>query len=120
MSVPMCGRISPPPDVSSRWRCAPPWPQTTNVVGHLTWPQTTNPVGCGASTSSDGKIDRSHRHRKEQSLEVTATAIRELLNQPASSVPVTSVYLNTDGARYPRPADYEARLDNLLRDVRRA
>jgi peptide chain release factor subunit 1 len=53
-------------------------------------------------------------------LEVTATAIRELLNRPASSVPVTSVYLNTDGARYPRPVDYEARLDNLLRDVRRA
>jgi peptide chain release factor subunit 1 len=53
-------------------------------------------------------------------LEVTATAIRELLTRPASSVPVTSVYLNTDGARYPRPVDYEARLDNLLRDVRRA
>jgi peptide chain release factor subunit 1 len=53
-------------------------------------------------------------------LEVTATAIRELLNRPPSSVPVTSVYLNTDGARYPRSVDYEARLDNLLRDVRRA
>ncbi|HSK96561.1 MAG TPA: hypothetical protein VK891_08100, partial [Euzebyales bacterium] len=53
-------------------------------------------------------------------MEVTTTAIRELLNRPASSVPVTSIYLNTDGARYPRPVDYEARLDNLLRDVRRA
>ena len=52
-------------------------------------------------------------------MEVTATAIRELLNRPASSTPVTSVYLNTDGSRYPRPADYEARLDNLLRVVRR-
>jgi len=52
-------------------------------------------------------------------LEVTATAIRELLNRPAASTPVTSVYLNTDGSRYPRPADYEARLDNLLRGVRR-
>jgi peptide chain release factor subunit 1 len=52
-------------------------------------------------------------------LEVTDTAIRELLDRPPSSEPVTSVYLNTDGSRYPRPADYEARLDNLLRDVRR-
>ena len=57
---------------------------------------------------------------KEQPLEVTATAIRELLHRPPSSAPVTSVYLNTDGARYPRPADYEARLDNLLRDARRS
>jgi len=56
---------------------------------------------------------------KEQPLEVTATAIRTLLNRQPSSVPVTTVYLNTDGSRYPRPADYEARLDNLLRDVRR-
>jgi peptide chain release factor subunit 1 len=53
-------------------------------------------------------------------LEVTATAIRALLNRAPSTVPVTSVYLNTDGSRYPRPADYEARLDNLLRDARRA
>ena len=52
-------------------------------------------------------------------MEVTTTAIRKLLDRPASKVPVTSVYVNTDGARYPRPADYEARLDNLLRDVRR-
>jgi peptide chain release factor subunit 1 len=53
-------------------------------------------------------------------LEVTATAIRELLDRPASPLPVTSVYLNTDGSRYPRPVDYESRLENLLRDVRRA
>ena len=53
-------------------------------------------------------------------MEVSATAIRELLNRPATPLPVTSVYLNTDGSRYPRPVDYEARLDNLLRDVRRA
>lgn len=53
-------------------------------------------------------------------MEVSATAIRELLNRPASSEPVTSVYLNTDGSRYPRPVDYEARLDNLLRHVRQA
>jgi peptide chain release factor subunit 1 len=52
-------------------------------------------------------------------LEVTATAIRKLLNREPSAMPVTSVYLNTDGARYPRPADYEARLDKLLRDVRK-
>ncbi|HSK97683.1 MAG TPA: Vms1/Ankzf1 family peptidyl-tRNA hydrolase [Euzebyales bacterium] len=53
-------------------------------------------------------------------MEVTATAIRELLNRPTTPMPVTSVYLNTDGSRYPRPVDYETRLDNLLRDVRRA
>lgn len=53
-------------------------------------------------------------------MEVTATAIRSLLNRPPSGSPVTSVYLNTDGSRYPRPADYEARLDNLLRSARQA
>jgi peptide chain release factor subunit 1 len=53
-------------------------------------------------------------------LEVTANAIRALLNRPPSELPVTSVFLNTDGARYPRPADYEARLDGLLREVRKA
>lgn len=52
-------------------------------------------------------------------MDVTAAAIRALLNRPPSDGPVTSVYLNTDGARYPRPADYEARLDHLLRAVRR-
>lgn len=53
-------------------------------------------------------------------MEVTATAIKALLNRRPSTSPVTSVYLNTDGSRYPRPADYEARLDHLLRSARRA
>lgn len=53
-------------------------------------------------------------------MEVTTTAIRALLNRRPSALPVTSIYLNTDGSRYPRPADYEARLDSLLRDARRA
>ncbi|QBI18167.1 hypothetical protein ER308_00315 [Egibacter rhizosphaerae] len=50
-------------------------------------------------------------------MEVTTREIRELMERPASGSPVTTVYLNTDGARYPRPADYEARLDGLLREV---
>lgn len=52
-------------------------------------------------------------------MDVTAAAIRELVRRPANSAPVTSVYLNTDGARYPRAVDYEARLEGLLREVRR-
>ena len=53
-------------------------------------------------------------------MEVTAAEIRKLVDRPGTGKPVTSVYLNTDGARFPRPVDYEARLDGLLRDVRRA
>lgn len=51
-------------------------------------------------------------------MDVTARDIRQLVERPTQG-PVTSVYLNTDGARYPRAADYEARLDGLLRDARR-
>lgn len=53
-------------------------------------------------------------------MNVTAAAIRRLVDRSDGTTPVTSVYLNTDGARYPRAADYEARLDGLLRDVRKA
>jgi peptide chain release factor subunit 1 len=53
-------------------------------------------------------------------VDVTAADIRALIDRPETGSPVTSVYLNTDGARYPRPADYEARLDGLLRQVRQA
>lgn len=52
-------------------------------------------------------------------MELTAADIRKLVDRPPTEAPVTSVYLNTDGARFPRPADYEARLDGLLRDARR-
>jgi peptide chain release factor subunit 1 len=54
------------------------------------------------------------------SVDVTAAEIRKLVDRPVGPAPVTSVFLNTDGARFPRAADYEARLDGLLRDVRRA
>lgn len=53
-------------------------------------------------------------------MEVTAAEIRELVNRAPTSAPITSVYLNTDGARFPRAADYEARLEGLLREVRQA
>lgn len=52
-------------------------------------------------------------------MDVTAAAIKSLVARPSGDVPVTSVYLNTDGARLPRAADYEARLDALLREVRK-
>lgn len=51
-------------------------------------------------------------------MEVTPSEIRALVERPLGDAPVTSVYLNTDGSRYPRPEDYEARLEGLLRDVR--
>lgn len=50
-------------------------------------------------------------------MELTASGIKALLSRPASSTPVTSVFLNTDGARFPRAADYEARLDALLKSA---
>jgi peptide chain release factor subunit 1 len=52
-------------------------------------------------------------------VDVTAAEIRKLVDRPVGPAPVTSVYLNTDGARFPRAADYEARLDGLLRDARK-
>ncbi len=53
-------------------------------------------------------------------MDVTAAEIRKLVDRPVGPAPVTSVYLNTDGARYPRAVDYEARLDGLLRTARKA
>ncbi len=52
-------------------------------------------------------------------MDVTAAEIRKLIDRPQTDFPVTSVYLNTDGARFPKAGDYEARLDALLRDVRK-
>ena len=52
-------------------------------------------------------------------MDVNAADIRKLIDRPQTDFPVTSVYLNTDGARFPKAADYEARLDALLRDVRK-
>jgi peptide chain release factor subunit 1 len=51
-------------------------------------------------------------------VDVTAAEVRRLLERPSQETPVTSIYLNTDGARFPRPADYESRLDGLLREAR--
>ena len=53
-------------------------------------------------------------------MDVTAAEIRKLVDRPETEAPVTSVYLNTDGARFPKAGDYEARLDALLRDLRKA
>ncbi|CAN5360585.1 hypothetical protein BH23ACT9_BH23ACT9_16150 [soil metagenome] len=50
-------------------------------------------------------------------MELTANGIKALITRPVTSARVTSVFLNTDGARLPRAADYEARLDALLRDA---
>lgn len=50
-------------------------------------------------------------------MDLTADDIRALVSRPKTQRRVTSVYLNTDGARFPRPADYEARLDALLKDA---
>ena len=52
-------------------------------------------------------------------MEVNAAEVRRLVASSEDG-PVTSVYLNTDGARYPSPSEYLARLDGLLRDVKRA
>lgn len=52
-------------------------------------------------------------------MELTTAAVRDLVRRPVTDAPVTSVYVNTDGAQFPRAADYEARLDALLRDAQR-
>jgi peptide chain release factor subunit 1 len=50
-------------------------------------------------------------------VDVKASEIRALVERGLPG-PVTSVFLNTDGARYPKATDYEARLGALLRDAR--
>lgn len=50
-------------------------------------------------------------------MELTASGIKALVARKSDGSRVTSVFLNTDGARFPRAADYEARLDALLRDA---
>lgn len=52
-------------------------------------------------------------------MDVTAAEIRKLIDRPETEAPVTSLYLNTDGARFPKAGDYEARMDALLREVRK-
>jgi peptide chain release factor subunit 1 len=41
--------------------------------------------------------------------------LRRLAEWDPDGVPITSVYLTVDGRRYPRKADYEVRLEELLR-----
>ncbi|HZP91133.1 MAG TPA: Vms1/Ankzf1 family peptidyl-tRNA hydrolase [Actinomycetota bacterium] len=43
------------------------------------------------------------------------TVLRRLAEWDPEGVPITSVYLTVDGRRYPRKADYEVRLEELLR-----
>jgi peptide chain release factor subunit 1 len=43
--------------------------------------------------------------------------LRELAEWSTDGFPVTSVYLDVDGRRYPRRADYELRLDHLLQKI---
>lgn len=50
-------------------------------------------------------------------MDLTADDIKALVSRPRTAEWVTSVYLNTDGAKFPRPSDYEARLDALLKDA---
>ena len=52
-------------------------------------------------------------------MDVTTAEIRKLIDRAETDFPVTSIYLNTDGQRFPKAGDYEARLDGLLRDVRK-
>lgn len=44
--------------------------------------------------------------------------LRTLAGWDAGGAPITSVYLTVDGRRFPRRADYELRLDELLRAAR--
>jgi peptide chain release factor subunit 1 len=45
--------------------------------------------------------------------------LRTLAAWDPAGVPITSLYLSVDGRRYPRKRDYELRLDDLLRRLRR-
>src|SRR4051794_29037322 len=51
---------------------------------------------------------------------LTQEGVRALAGRSVNgSGPVVSLYLDVDGRRYVRPADYEVHLDRLLRDARR-
>lgn len=52
-------------------------------------------------------------------MDVTAADIKSLVNRRVDGRCVTTVYLNTDGARFPRAGDYESRLEALLRQAKR-
>jgi peptide subunit release factor 1 (eRF1) len=48
---------------------------------------------------------------------ISEDRVRALAGHRASSV-ITSCYLDVDGRRHPRPADYETRLDHLVREAK--
>jgi peptide chain release factor subunit 1 len=50
--------------------------------------------------------------------ELDRSILRGLAAWNPEGIPVTSLYLTIDGRRYPRRADYEVRLDELLRDAK--
>lgn len=49
---------------------------------------------------------------------VDQALLRTLAEWRPASAPVTSIYLSVDGRRFPRKADYELRLDELIRRAR--
>jgi peptide chain release factor subunit 1 len=51
-------------------------------------------------------------------MELDRSLLRTLAGWDPAGVPVTSLYLTVDGRRYPRKADYEVRLDELVRQAR--
>lgn len=50
--------------------------------------------------------------------ELDHALLRKLADWSPADVPVTSLYLTVDGRRHPRRADYEVRLDELLRSAK--
>lgn len=48
---------------------------------------------------------------------ITADAIKELAVFRSEGTPVVTCYLDVDGRRYPRPADYELELDAMVRET---
>jgi peptide chain release factor subunit 1 len=50
--------------------------------------------------------------------ELDHSLLRKLAEWVPAGVPITSLYLTVDGRRFPRKADYQIRLGELLRDVR--
>jgi peptide chain release factor subunit 1 len=50
--------------------------------------------------------------------ELDRPLLRKLAEWSSDGFPITSLYLSVDGRRFPRKADYEVRLDELLRSAR--
>jgi peptide chain release factor subunit 1 len=52
--------------------------------------------------------------------ELDQALVRKLVDWSPGEAPVTSIYLSTDGRRYPRKQDYEVRLSEVLRGAKDA